>query len=306
MDIHMDIMRKLMIDTDPGIDDALALTIAAAGQVLGKVELLAVTTVAGNTTISNTTRNALRVIEHLGLDVPVYRGSSKPLARDLVTAEHYHGSDGLAGINLREPRSGEGRDPAPAAMARILESEKAAMLAIGPLTNIAMATILYPWLPERVEELVIMGGAYGLTEYGRGNATPLSEFNFYVDPEAAELVLSSGYKVRLVGLDVTQDPRVAIDGGDLKPGGGAGSRLLEMLASKLELPIYVHDAIAAAEAIGEGLLSYVTGDVVVARCEGPARGASALIPGQGARVAQGYRIDPLDAKGRILDMIRSI
>ncbi len=205
-------MRKVVLDTDPGIDDALAIALLLNSS---EVEVLAITTVAGNTTADKTTRNALRILEVLKRrDVPVARGSEKPLVRELVTGEVYHGSDGLGDTGMfPEPTQRPvGKDASELIVDLVLGEppHSVTLVAIGPLTNVAKAVLRCPEIAKRLREVVIMGGCYGLTPYAYGNATPVSEFNFYVDPEAAHIVLNSGARIKLFGLDVTHNPRTAI------------------------------------------------------------------------------------------------
>ena len=187
-----------VIDCDPGTDDLAALILAHA---LPQMDVKAITTVAGNIELEGTTRNALGLVSLLDWDVPVAAGASQPLVRDLVTAADIHGGDGLLGVELPSPRDGA-LDPRPA-WELIRDTALAAdrpidIVAIGPLTNIAIALATYPELPGRIRRIVIMGG--GVLA---GNTTPAAEFNSLVDPEAALRVLDSGVPCYLASLDVT-------------------------------------------------------------------------------------------------------
>ncbi|MFP5332555.1 MAG: nucleoside hydrolase [Acidimicrobiia bacterium] len=187
----------IVIDCDPGHDDAIALMLAAASSEL---ELAAVTTVAGNTRLERTTANAIRVLDLLGLDVPVASGADRPFVRELVVAEYVHGATGLDGPTLLPPS----RDPeavhAVPFLAELLRhaDRPVTLVPIGPLTNIALLLATYPELADRIERIVLMGGSMG-----QGNVTPSAEFNIYVDPEAAHRVFASGLDVTMIGLDVT-------------------------------------------------------------------------------------------------------
>lgn len=238
------VVRKLIVDCDPGVDDALSLMYLAT---LNDVEILAVTTVAGNHEVEYTTRNALKVLDVLGLDrVPVYRGSPSPLTRELYTATHIHGKDGLGDSDLPMPK----RKPAGGEAHRFLASfiwenvDKVDVLATGPLTNLARAFRLNPRIVEKIGRLVIMGGNYFLTPFGYGNVTRVSEFNFFVDPEAAHMVLRSGASIEAVGLDVTQDPGVALTEHMLPLVGNLPRRVLKRPVSRLGL-FHLHDPMAA-------------------------------------------------------------
>ena len=188
----------ILIDCDPGHDDAIALLLALASP---EVELLGVTTVAGNQTLGKTTTNALRVLELAGRgDVPVAAGADRPLARELFIADYVHGESGLDGPELPEPRAEPVDQHAVDFLAeRILGSPRPVTLVpIGPLTNVALLLSRYPQAAGNVERVVIMGGAVA-----EGNVTPAAEFNIYVDPEAAWRVFHSGLPVTMIGLDVT-------------------------------------------------------------------------------------------------------
>lgn len=192
--------RTLILDTDPGQDDAIALFLALASSEL---RLDAVTTVAGNVPQPLVTDNSLGLLSLAGReDVPVYRGCERPMLRDLYTAEYVHGPSGVDGAEL--PTSSGGPEPQHAIDAlieRCLGSEDASvtLCPIGPLTNIAMAIIKEPAIVPRIREIVWMGGAFDEP----GNTTELAEFNAYVDPHAAHVVFTSGAPITIFPLDVT-------------------------------------------------------------------------------------------------------
>ncbi|MDC0656932.1 nucleoside hydrolase [Leisingera sp. SS27] len=193
--------RKIIIDTDPGQDDAVAILLALASPE--DLDLLGVTCVAGNVPLELTSKNARIVCEAAGrTDVPVYAGSAAPLARPLITAEHVHGQTGLDGPDLWEPAmplaDGHGVDFIIDTL-RSHEPGTVSLCTLGPLTNIAAALSTAPDIIPRVQEIVMMGGAY----FEVGNITPAAEFNIYVDPEAAESVFKSGVPVTVMPLDVT-------------------------------------------------------------------------------------------------------
>lgn len=192
-------MLRLLLDTDPGIDDALALFLALASP---DVQLEAVTTVSGNVPVNYTTRNALALLELAGRSgIPVARGSDRPLLRPLFTADYVHGENGLGGVQLPEARRQPVNEHAvDVIVQKILEAPgEMTLAAIGPLTNLALAVRREPRIVQAVREVVIMGGALRVP----GNMTPVSEFNIYVDPQAAHIVLHAGWPIRLVSLDVT-------------------------------------------------------------------------------------------------------
>ncbi len=193
--------RKIIIDTDPGQDDAVAILLALASPE--EIDLLGITCVAGNVPLELTERNARTVCELAGRpDVKVFAGCDRPLNRPLVTAEHVHGKTGLDGIDLPVPRMalqpGHGVD----FIIDTLRAEPAGcvtLVPIGPLTNIATAFLRAPDIVEKVQAVVLMGGAY----FEVGNITPAAEFNIYVDPEAAQVVFNSGVELVVMPLDVT-------------------------------------------------------------------------------------------------------
>ncbi len=192
--------RKIIIDTDPGQDDAFAMLLAFGSPEL---EVLGVTAVAGNVPLTLTVRNARIICELAGRrGVPVFAGCAAPLKRDLVTAEHVHGKTGLDGPDLVEPTMPVQAQTAVAFLIETLRREPAGtvtLCALGPLTNLAQAFLQAPDVVGRVQEIVLMGGAY----FEVGNITPAAEFNIYVDPEAAEIVLKSGIPLVIMPLDVT-------------------------------------------------------------------------------------------------------
>jgi pyrimidine-specific ribonucleoside hydrolase len=188
----------ILLDCDPGHDDAIAILLALASPEL---DLLGVTTVAGNQTLGKTTANALRVLEFVGRgDVPVAAGADRPLARELFVADYVHGESGLDGPALPEPQGEAVAEHAVDFIAgHILASERpVTLVGVGPLTNLALLLGRYPEAAAKLERVVIMGGAIA-----EGNVTPAAEFNVYVDPEAAWRVFRSGLPVTMIELDVT-------------------------------------------------------------------------------------------------------
>lgn len=193
--------RKIIIDTDPGQDDAVAILLALASP--GEIEVLGITAVAGNVPLALTQKNARIVCELAGRrDVRVFAGCEKPLAHALVTAEHVHGKTGLDGIVLPDPTMPLQDTHAVDFIIDTLRAEPSGAVTLcplGPLTNIATAFQKAPDIVPRVREIVLMGGAY----FEVGNITPAAEFNIYVDPEAAEIVFGSGVPLTVMPLDVT-------------------------------------------------------------------------------------------------------
>ena len=193
--------RRIIIDTDPGQDDAVAILLALASPE--EIEVLGITAVAGNVPLPLTARNARIVCELAGRrDIPVFAGCDRPLERPLVTAEHVHGRTGLDGPVLPEPTMALEDGHAVEFIVNTLRAEPpgtVTLCPLGPLTNIASAFREAPDIVDRVAEIVLMGGAY----FEVGNITPAAEFNIYVDPQAADIVFRSGAPLTVMPLDVT-------------------------------------------------------------------------------------------------------
>jgi purine nucleosidase len=190
--------RRIIIDCDPGLDDAVAILLAIGNP---DVDLLAITTVAGNVTLDRTTLNARRVCSAAGArDVPIVAGCGRPLLRELVDGGDFHGESGLGDLEWPEPsvalRPGHAAD---LIVERLMaEPGEITVVAIGPLTNLALALRREPRIAAAVREVVLMGGSFT-----RGNHTPAAEFNIHVDPEAAAVVFEAGWPLTMVGLDLT-------------------------------------------------------------------------------------------------------
>ncbi|MBL0460719.1 pyrimidine-specific ribonucleoside hydrolase RihA [Aeromonas dhakensis] len=193
----------VILDCDPGHDDAIALILALASPEL---KVLAVTTSAGNQTPDKTLNNALRILTLLGRDdIPVATGAPKPLARELIIADNVHGESGLDGPKLPDPAFAPVAMTALELMASCLREspEPVTLVPTGPLTNIALLLAAHPELKSKIARIVLMGGAAGA-----GNWTPAAEFNIYVGPEAADMVFKSGLPITMCGLDVTHEAQV--------------------------------------------------------------------------------------------------
>lgn len=195
--------RRVIIDTDPGIDDAIAILFALAHPEL---DVVAITTVAGNIGLETSTRNALRILALAGQSVPVHPGAARPLKRGSRTDTRIHGADGLGGVAFPEPEEPASSEPAHMALRRLVADAPAGtidILALAPLTNIARFVEEAPEVARRIGRLIAMGGAVREP----GNVGPRSEFNIAHDPEAAEIVFSAGLPLTLVPLDVTRRVR---------------------------------------------------------------------------------------------------
>jgi inosine-uridine nucleoside N-ribohydrolase len=244
---------KILLDCDPGHDDAIALLLALASPEL---ELLGVTTVAGNQTLDKTTANAIRVLEFAGrAEIPVAAGADRPLVREQYVAAYVHGETGLDGPDLPPPQGAPlDRHAVDFLADKIRETGDVTLVPTGPLTNVALLLALHP--DARPQRIVLMGGAIA-----EGNVTPAAEFNIWADPEAAARVFASGIEVHMVGLDVTHralfTPAHA---------GRLAGRVGRMVAELLEFyghfhkEVYdfdgspIHDAVAVAHVIRDDLL----------------------------------------------------
>ncbi len=246
----------IILDCDPGHDDAIALLLALASP---EVELLAVTTVHGNQTLAKTTANALRVLDLAGrADIPVAAGADRPLTREPKVADHVHGESGLDGPFLPPPQ----HEPvAQHAVDLIIEKlaaspEPVTLIPTGPLTNIAL--LLDRTSRENIERIVLMGGSIA-----EGNITPAAEFNIWADPEAADRVFTSGLDVTMIGLDVTHKALLTSPIAErLRTTGRTGTFVAELVEffSRYHRETYgwdgapIHDAVAVAHVVWPGLV----------------------------------------------------
>ena len=193
----MKMKRNIVLDCDPGHDDAVAILLAGKNP---NISLLGISVVAGNQTIEKTARNALNVATYLGINVPICIGCEFPMVRERVICAAIHGESGLDGFEF--PNYGDKFDKRHGVQLLIdsvMNNDKVTIVATGPLTNVAMAIKMEPRILKRLDEIVIMGGSVD-----NGNTSPAAEFNIMCDPEAAHVVFSSGVTVRMVGLNVTR------------------------------------------------------------------------------------------------------
>jgi pyrimidine-specific ribonucleoside hydrolase len=258
---------RILLDCDPGHDDAIAIMLATASP---EIKLVGVTTVAGNSLLENTTRNALIVLDMVNRpDIPVHAGRAAPLARELRTAASMHGDGGLDGpvpsVSTREPNSSN----ALRFIENILENEiePITLVATGPLTNLADVVTELEHLHHKIEQIVFMGGAIEL-----GNWTPAAEFNILVDPEAAEIVMNSGLKLTMVGLEVTHQAWLDDSHANALRGKGECE---EFVAELLDHFVRfhqerfgwpgapIHDAVTIAHLIDPSLLTTIVTNVTV-------------------------------------------
>ena len=252
-------MNRIIIDTDTGVDDAQAI-LAAFGHQGTQVE--AITSVAGNVDVEKTTANVLKVLDVLDQDVPVYKGSASPLVAEPEHAAFVHGVDGLGDCGIPESKRKSAEKPAVQAILDIVNENPhmISIVALGPLTNIAIATMIDPELPKKVKELTIMGGAVT----GKGNSHVTAEFNIYFDPEAARIVFDKWPMVRVVDWEVTV--ATGLDAGTIKELDAIGTpkaRFMEKIYQNTrkflrehfnEDTLFAADALAMAAALEPDLI----------------------------------------------------
>lgn len=252
--------RPIILDVDTGIDDALALSYAIGTPGL---EIVAVTTVAGNIDVHRATTNTLSVLSFLGReDIPVHRGATHPLARPHRAASHVHGEDGIGGASLAPSRRSVDGTPGPATIIRLARERpgELTLVAVGPLTNLAIALNVEPRIASLIPRVVVMGGAYHVP----GNITPEAEFNIWEDPEAAAQVFAAGFgDLTLIGLDVTMQVGLGRSDWDRlgRQTGRSPSAELAWRVTRMSFEdkglaqVYLHDPLAVAVALDPTLVS---------------------------------------------------
>ncbi len=257
-------MKKVIIDCDPGHDDAIALLLASRAD---DIQILGVTTVAGNSELKNTCVNARKVLDYADVfDVPVHAGCDRPMMRPLyrLTGAIIHGEDGLGGPHIDSPKTAIEEKHAVDYIIDTLRSsnEKIYIVAVGPLTNIALALTKAPDIKDKIERLIIMGGAV----VDPGNITSAAEFNIYVDPEAAKIVINSGLEIFLTTLDVSM--KAVFTEKDIEELRAQGDKVSTKVAELLDFfadthvkhfgfrACPIHDALCIGYLIDENLLEY--------------------------------------------------
>jgi inosine-uridine nucleoside N-ribohydrolase len=298
-------MKKILIDTDCGVDDAVAIMIALTSPQL---QVLGLTTVNGNVGVNQVTENVLRLLPFLGRgEVPVYRGASRPLIAQSHHAAGVHGSNGFGDVELPETGKRAENAGAPDSLVAVArENPGLTLVALGPLTNVAMALNLYPELEDLLGEIVCMGGAVG-----PGNVTPYAEFNYYADPESVQVVLESKVPLTVVPWDAalkmahSEEEIRALGLGECK----AGKLLLDM-----HQPVFAYtekmfgnrvamfpDPITMAYVADQELaLKQLTGNLRMEPTDSPRRGAS--IPEKGERVRLITEIDKIGFQRLLLEI----
>ncbi len=270
--------RPIIIDTDPGQDDAVALLLALAAR--DALAVIGVTTVGGNVPIERTTANALRILELAGRpDIPVRPGCPRPILRPLVTAPEIHGDTGLAVTDLAEPvtRPAGGHGVAWLVERLLSASEPVTVCCLGPLTNLALAWVLEPRIAGSIAEIVAMGGSFA-----GGNVMPAAEFNIYVDPEAAAIALACGRPITLIPLDCTWQVRAlperlaAIERIGTRSAKVVSQIMSYRAASEGGPGRPLHDACVIAHLLMPGLFDGPTVPVQVETCSELTRGATVM------------------------------
>ena len=255
---------RVLIDCDPGHDDAIALLLALASPEL---EVLGITTVAGNQTLDKTTVNALKILEFVGrTEIPVAAGAPRPLVREPYVAAYVHGETGMDGPELPDPQIEPVDQHAVDFLAERIEPG-VVLIPTGPLTNIGLLLAHYPEVADRIARIVLMGGAIA-----EGNVTPAAEFNIWADPEAAARVFTSGIDVTMVGLDVTHKALIRpADTQQLATTGRTGKLVADLFGfyQQFHTEQYgwdgspVHDAVAVAHVIRDDLVTIADRGVVI-------------------------------------------
>ena len=259
-------MQPVIVDVDTGVDDALALAVTLAQP---ERRLIAVTTVAGNVDVGQATRNTRLVLDWLGArSIPVAKGAASPLLRKHRDARAYHGPDGLGGAVLPVERSGPILDTsAPEVIVRAARryAGKLCLVCLAPLTNLAIALRLEPDLPFLIDRVIVMGGAFAVA----GNVTPAAEFNVWSDPEAASLVAQAGFRIRWVGLDVTELVRLERSrwerlGNATDPRSILAREVGRWAFEQRGLTSFaLHDPLAVVAAVREEFIDWAPGHVIV-------------------------------------------
>lgn len=303
----------VILDCDPGHDDAIAILLAYASPAL---DLRAITTVAGNQTLDKCTLNARRVCTVAGInDVPIAAGADRPLRRPLRIADDVHGESGLDGPTFAQPTVDVVQEHAVDLMRRVLldSAQPMTLIPIGPLTNIALLLQRHPEVAERIGSVVLMGGS---TE--RGNVTPYAEANIYVDPEAADIVFSSGLDVTMVGLNVTHQALVTEDIVDrlrkINKLGDLCADLMTFFTSTYRdvwgFPAPpLHDPVAVARVIDPTLVDTVEAPVAIETKGEHTRGATAVdlhhLSGQPSNAKVAMHLNRTGFWNLILEAVRS-
>ena len=304
-------MKRVVLDMDPGIDDAIALLLALNCPML---DVAAITTVSGNVNLRKGTINALRLVEASEKEIPVYMGAECPAGNlKPIRAESIHGRDGLGDGGIPPPKRAAEKEGALDFFKGLLESSKKGeitIIATGPLTNIAKLIQTTPSLAKKIDGIFVMGGLYDPTV--RGNVTEYAEFNFFSDPESADIVMSAAVKdhppVTAVGLEVTSLPSCVVDGKSLAMIRSIGSKLGETAGKILNWPVLtysyfnLHDVFALFALIHPEIFTTESGRVRVAR-SGNFRGRCTVTSGT-ARISICRKVNAVKFNQLVLDGLK--
>ncbi|MEM0139965.1 MAG: nucleoside hydrolase [Ferroplasma sp.] len=254
-------MGKFILNVDTGVDDALAIILMAKYGLNPEFIVAA----SGNSTIENTYNNTRGVVSLLGLNIPVYRGSFRPLAREPYM-EDFHGERGISGYKFKKFSPGSEKNGI-IKMYEALKNDKFTIISTSPLTSLGILLSLDPSIYSQINEIIIMGGAFRLNSFGNGNMGD-AEFNVFYDPEAAKIVFNSGIKLRAIPLDITMNPDFAITAKDMKnsPNDSPCSDFTKAVISdmiKRHGKFELHDPIAAFSYIKPEAFNYINGDIIV-------------------------------------------
>ena len=292
---------RVIIDVDTGTDDAIALIIAVNSPEL---EIAGITTVGGNASLTDTTRNTLRLMSYLGrADIPVSRGANKPIEGRFNFAYHYHGAGGLT-TTLPDTDAQTIESDAPEFMRDLASEGDLTIIALGPLTNVANALLQYPDMRDGISRIYVMGGAVEVA----GNITPSAEFNIHEDPRAANVVLGSGIPVTLVGLDVGNAVSFDRDGTDWQSGQSDGERLAaRIIRGWFEIHpdrsrYVLCDPLTVATAVAPDVFEYRQGAVSVDE-DGESLGKTRAVYGDG-NVSIALGVDEARARAFVWGRVR--
>lgn len=305
---------RVLIDTDPGIDDAAAILLALASPE--QIDLLGLTTVAGNVALAKTTRNALRICDLAGAEVPVAAGAREALirpARERRDAESVHGEDGLGGWQRPEPAAAPVAQHAVDFIASLADDGPLTIVGIGPLTNLAMLLARHPDVAARIERFVIMGGARL-----EGNASAAAEFNIWLDPEAAARVFASGLPITMFPLDITRQAVLSrAEAQELSRTGEIGHALAEMIrfydigehdAGQGDFLAPLHDVLTTLYLTNPEAMTYVEAAVAVDCGDSISRGATLVDtsggPGAVRNASVGVELDREEFARTLIDRVR--
>lgn len=253
-------VKKIIIDCDPGIDDAIAILLAIADP---EIKLMGITTIAGNISVEKTFKNARKITELAGKsDIPVFKGTSRPLMFAAGKTTMVHGENGLGGIKLPEPvQEDSGYHAVDFIIKTVMDNPGEIIICpIGPLTNIALALIKEPALADNIKDIVLMGGA----AFCPGNITAYAEFNFYVDPHAAHIVFDTARHVTMLGLDVTEKVDIRTGLCDILETGNHVAQISASMSRVYAMKDpYLHDPCAIAYVINPDLFSGIKGNIAI-------------------------------------------